>query len=267
MVAALEDTIGTQLLQRTTRSVTITDAGMRYLERVRRILADVEDAEAAAQNERTAPVGHLVISAPLVFGRLHVSPIMSAYLKTYPLVSGELRLSDSTVNLVDEGIDLAVRIGHLPDSSVVARAVGDMRRVVVASPRYLKARGTPLKPSDLAGHDMIGSAAGLLSEWRFIDRGKEIRVPCPARFATNSVDAAIAFAEQDGGLALLLAYQVEDALKAGRLKTVLQDYETPPLPIHLVYPTSRLLSAKVRAFIDLVVEKTDWHFGIPRKRR
>ncbi|WP_040301573.1 LysR family transcriptional regulator [Afipia clevelandensis] len=262
LIASLENHLGARLLQRTTRSVTLTDVGARYLERARRILGDLEEAEDSVQAERSKPSGRLIVSAPLMFGRLHVGPVMSAYLKQYPDVSAELRLSDRTVNLVEEGIDLAVRIGHLADSSVIARAVGDMRRVVVASPRYLKARGTPQKLSDLADHEVIQfSGSSALMEWRFIEDGREIRVPNTSRFATNSTDAAVLHAEQGGGLISVLAYQVAESLKAGRLKIVLAKYELPTMPIHLVYPTSRLLSAKVRAFIDLVVAKTDWRFG------
>lgn len=262
LIASLENHLGARLLQRTTRSVTLTDVGTRYLERARRILGDVEEAEGSVQAERTQPSGRLVVSAPLMFGRLHVGPVMSDYLKQYPDVSAELRLSDRMINLVDEGVDIAVRIGHLADSSVVARTVGDMRRIVVASPSYLKARGAPSKPSDLATHEIIQFSGGTsLSEWRFTENGREIRVPHISRFATNSTDAAVLHAEQGGGLINVLAYQVTDALKAGRLKIVLADYEAPPMPIHLVYPTSRLLSAKVRAFADLVIEKSDWRFG------
>lgn len=262
LIASLENHLGARLLQRTTRSVTLTDVGARYLERARRILGDVEEAEASASAETSQPSGRLVVSAPLMFGRLHVGPIMSDYLKQYPKVSAELRLSDRMVNLVDEGVDLAVRIGHLADSSVVARTVGNMRRIVVASPRYLKARGTPAKPSDLAKHEIIQfSGATSLSEWRFAENGREFRVPNTSRFATNSTDAAVLHAEQGGGLINVLAYQVADGIKAGRLKIVLASYEPPPMPIHLVYPTSRLLSAKVRAFADLVIENADWRFG------
>src|SRR5258707_52320 len=143
LVAALEERLGARLLQRTTRSVTLTDAGARYLERARRILADVEEAELAAEGERTRPSGRLVVSAPLGFGRLHVSPVMTAYLKRYPDVSGELRLEDRIVSLVEDGVDLSVRIGELADSSLVARQVGEMRRIVVASPAYLNAPAWP----------------------------------------------------------------------------------------------------------------------------
>src|SRR5262250_3994563 len=149
LVAALEERLGARLLQRTTRSVALTDAGTRYLERARRILADIEEAETAAEGERTRPSGRLVVSAPLGFGRLHVSPVMSAYLKRYPEVSGELRLEDRMVSLVEDGIDLAVRIGELADSSLVARHVGEMRRIVVASPAYLRTRGEPNRPAEI----------------------------------------------------------------------------------------------------------------------
>lgn len=262
LVAGLEERLGARLLQRTTRSVTLTDVGERYLERARRILGDVEEAEASAQAERTQPSGRLIVSAPLVFGRLHVGNLMSAYLKRYPAVSAELRLSDRMVNLVDEGIDVAVRIGHLADSSLVARNVGDMRQVVVASPAYLEERGTPLKPSDLAQHAIIRfTGRGALHEWTFKENERDVRVSHVSRYATNSADAAVLHAEQDGGLAMVLAYQAAEAIEAGRLKIVLADYEPPSMPINLVYPTSRLLSAKVRAFIDLVVEQADWRFA------
>src|SRR3984957_1338157 len=155
LIAALEDRVGARLLQRTTRSVTLTDAGARYLERIRRILADVEEAEGAVEGERTRPSGRLAVSAPIGFGRLHVSPVMSAYLKRYPEVSGELRLSDRMINLVEDGVDLAVRIGHLSDSSLVARHVGEMRRIVVASKGYLKQHGEPKTPEAIASRETI----------------------------------------------------------------------------------------------------------------
>src|SRR5215470_7104355 len=176
LVAALEERLGARLLQRTTRSVTLTDAGVRYLERARRILADIEEAEQAAESERTRPSGRLVVSAPLGFGRLHVSPVMTAYLKRYPEVSGELRLEDRMISLVEDGVDLAVRIGELADSTLVARQVGTMRRIVVASPAYLKARGEPKRPQDITSHSTIqfGATSGL-SDWRFVENGKELR--------------------------------------------------------------------------------------------
>src|SRR5471032_341404 len=177
LVAALEDRLGARLLQRTTRSVALTDVGARYLERIKRILADVEEAEGSVRDERTRPSGRLVVSAPIGFGRLHVSPVMSAYLKRYFEVAGELRLSDRVINLVEDGVDLAVRIGHLPDSSLVARHVGEMRRIVVASSGYLKRRGEPKTPDAVAAHETIQFGVLTASpDWRFTDGGREVRV-------------------------------------------------------------------------------------------
>jgi DNA-binding transcriptional LysR family regulator len=262
LIAALEDRLGARLLQRTTRQVALTDVGARYLERIRRILADVEEAEGSVQAERTRPSGRLVVSAPVGFGRLHVSPVVSAYLARYPDVSGELRLSDQIINLVEDGVDLAVRIGHLADSTLVARHIGEMRRIVVASEGYLRERGEPDTPATIASHATIQFGATAASpEWRFVEAGREVRVACTPRLITNSADAAIQYAEQGGGLTRVLAYQAADAIKAGRLRIVLEQFEQPPLPIHIVYPTSRLLSAKVRTFVDLVTEISDWHFG------
>jgi len=262
LIAALEERLGARLLQRTTRSVALTDAGVRYLERARRILADVEEAEASVQDERTRPSGRLVVSAPVGFGRLHVSPVLSEYLKRYAEVSGELRLADRIINLVEDGVDLAVRIGHLADSSLVARHVGKMRRIVVAAPGYLKSHGEPKTPEAIASHQTIQFGGDIISpDWRFVRDGKEIRFTPVPRLTTNSADAAIQYAVRGGGLTRVLAYQAADAIKAGRLKILLAKFERPPLPIHIVYPTSRLLSAKVRTFIDLVVEISDWHFG------
>lgn len=262
LVAALEDRLGARLLQRTTRSVTLTDAGTRYLARARRILADVEEAELAAESERTRPSGRLVVSAPVGFGRLHVSPVMAAYLKRYPEVSAELRLEDRVVNLIEDGIDLAVRIGFLGDSTLVARHVGEMRRIVVAAPSYLKAHGEPKTPAEVAGHQTIQfGSTSVTGEWRFAEAGREFRLNIMPRFSSNTADAAVQYAEQGGGLTRVLAYQAADAIRRGSLKVVLQKFEQPQLPIHIVYPTSRLLSAKVRSFIDLVTESAEWHFG------
>jgi DNA-binding transcriptional LysR family regulator len=262
LIAALEDRLGARLLQRTTRQVALTDIGARYLERARRILADVEEAEGAAEGERTRPSGRLVVSAPVGFGRLHVSPVMSAYLKRYPEVSSELRLADRMINLVEDGVDLAVRIGHLADSTLVARHVGEMRRIVVASSGYLEAHGEPGTPEAIASHATIQfGAIAAPPDWRFVRDGREVRVTPAPRFITNSSDAAIQYAEAGGGLTRVMFYQAADALRGGRLRIVLAKFEQPPLPIHLVYPTSRLLSAKVRTFIDLATEISDWHFG------
>jgi DNA-binding transcriptional LysR family regulator len=262
LIAALEERLGARLLQRTTRQVSLTDVGARYLERARRVLADIEEAERGVEGERSRPSGRLVVSAPVGFGRLHVSPVMSEYLTRYPEVSGELRLSDRVVNLVEDGVDLAVRIGHLADSSLVARHVGEMRRIVVASKAYLRKHGEPSTPEAIAAHQTIqfGDSAAP-PDWRFVRDDSEVRIVSTPRFVTNSSDAAIRYAEQGGGLTRVMAYQAAEALKRGQLRIILASFEPPALPIHIVYPTSRLLSAKVRAFIDLAIETSDWHFG------
>ena len=259
LVAGLEAHLGVRLLQRTTRSVTLTDSGRRYLERARRILADLEEAELAAESERLRPAGRLVMSAPVGFGRLHVSPVVSAYLSRYPDVTAELRLEDRQVNLVEDGIDCAVRIGHLGDSSLVARQVGSMRRIVVGAPAYFKSQSEPRTPDALAKHQTI--QFGPWTEWNFVKESRELPLAISPRLVTNNADAAIQYAEAGGGVTRVLAYQAAEALRNGRLKRVLVRYEPPPLPIHIVFPSSRLLSAKVRAFIDLVTATCDWRFG------
>jgi DNA-binding transcriptional LysR family regulator len=267
LVAALEDQLGARLLQRTTRAVALTETGRHYLDRARRILADVAEAEAAARAERSRPSGHLVVAAPLLFGRLHVNPLMSEYLRRYPDVTGELQLSDRIINLVEDGVDIAVRIGHLPDSSVVAKAVGEVSRIVVGAPAYLKERGEPKHPSELRGHDLIHcSAVTSATEWRFAAEGRALRVAVAPRYVTNSAEAGLWHAERGGGLTMVLGYQAEEALKAGRLRTVLRAFEEAPRPIQIVYPASRLLSAKVRAFADLVTAAADWRFTRRRPR-
>jgi DNA-binding transcriptional LysR family regulator len=261
LVAALEHRLDARLLQRTTRSVTLTGAGARYLERARRILSDVAEAEAHAHADRTVPSGRFVLTAPNVFGRVHVAPLMCAFLARYPAVVGELVLGDRVTNLVEEGLDAAVRIGLLEDSSYVARTVGAIRRVVVAAPDYLARRKRPRRPADLVRHDVIQfTAITPTPEWRFTGPGRDERVALAPRFVTNSADAAIGHAERGGGLAMLLSYQVADALRAGRLEVVLRSFEPPPAPIQIVYPSTRLLSAKVRAFIELVTTTCDWRF-------
>jgi DNA-binding transcriptional LysR family regulator len=264
MVAALEERLGVRLLQRTTRSVTLTDAGARYLDRARRILAEIDEAEDSAQAEQARPTGRLTVSAPTLFGRLHVGPLMGEFLGAHPQVTGELLLADRMVNLVDEGIDLALRIGRLEDSSLIVRKTGETRRVLVASPAYLERRGVPSVPRDLSAHQVIQvlPLAPTL-EWTFRDASHdsgEVGVSIAAHYVTNSVDAALWHAEHGGGLTLALSYQVMESVKAGRLRLVLTEHEPSPLPIQWVYPTSRLLSAKVRAFIDLATSRTDWRF-------
>ncbi len=239
-VAALESQLGLRLLHRTTRKVTLTDAGRRYLEQARRILHDVEQAEAAAQAERVSPAGRFVVTAPTLFGRLHVAPLVSQLVLRFPAVRAELLLTDAVLPLVDDGIDLAVRIGHLADSSLVAKRLGATRRLRVCAPKYLSGRKRPRTLADLAKHELIHLAA------------LEPKAPFPARFTTNSPDAAIAHALRGGGITVALGYQVAEHVAAGRLVTVLEELEPQAVPIQLVYPSARQLSANVRAFFELV---------------
>lgn len=261
LVAALEEHLGARLLQRTTRSVTLTDAGARYLERARRIVADLGEAEANAQAERTVPTGRFGVAAPNVFGRLHVAPLMCRYLVKYPAVQGELTLGDRPLNLVEDGIDAAVRIGRLADSTLVARAVGATRRVVVASPKYLERHKPIRRPEALLAHQLIHfTPLDAAAVWSFERKGETTSIPVRPSFATNSADAAIGHALLGGGVTMVLGYQVVDAVRAKRLSVVLEDYEPAPLPIHVVYPSTKLLSAKVRAFVDLITSTCDWQF-------
>jgi DNA-binding transcriptional LysR family regulator len=267
-VAALEERLSIRLLQRTTRSVALTDAGARFLARTRRILLDLEEAESSARSERSQPTGRFVLSAPNTFGRLHVVPAMCRYLARHPSLRTELTLSDRMINLVEDGVDAAVRIGVLSDSNLVVRKVGETRRVIVASPAYLARHKAPRTPEDVQNHAVIQLVAShVLSEWRFVRDGAVEHIPLTPRIVTNSADAAIAHAERGMGLTGVLGYQVADAIRRGRLRVVLAEYELPPFPIQIVYPSTRLLSANVRAFLDLVVETCDWQFVKLEKAR
>lgn len=261
LVAALEERLGIRLLQRTTRAVALTDTGARYLESARRILAAVAEADTTARAERSEPTGHFSVTAPALFGRLEVAPLMCDFLARFPAVVGELTLSDRVSNLIEEGFDVAVRIGALDDSSLYARVLGKTRRVVVGSPAYLARHKRLRSPHDLQAHS-IAQFSGISAplEWRFFHDGKEERVPIKPSFITNSADAAIEHAERGGGLTQVLAYQVRDAVTAGWLRVVLSKYEPPPLPIQMVYPASRLPSANLRAFIELAAATRQWNF-------
>ncbi len=260
-VAALEERLGIRLLQRTTRSVALTDAGARYFERARRIVLEVDEAQSAAQAERIEPTGRFVVSAPLVFGRLHVAKLMCAYLAKYPGVTGELMLADRMVNLIDEGIDVAVRIGHLADASMVVRKVGETRRAVVASPAYLARHKAPKTPSELAKHDIVQcTALHPTSEWSLQTPQGQHDVPFAPRFLTNSVDVALGHVARGFGMTMLLAYQVEALVHSGELEVVLPKFELPALPIQLVYATKRHLSANVRSFVEQVTTTCSWNF-------
>jgi DNA-binding transcriptional LysR family regulator len=253
-VAELEERLGLRLLNRTTRVVRPTDAGARYADDCRRILADIDEAEAAASGTDAAARGTLMLTAPVLFGHLYVMPILVKYLQQAPEVDAQCLFVDRVVNLVEEGLDVAVRIGELPDSSLQAVRVGQVRRVLVAAPDYLEARGRPLRPDDLARHCIV-SAGGVTpnTDWHFVEDGEPATQRLHPRITTTSNDSAIAAAVAGFGIARLLSYQVASHLRAGTLQIMLEEFEQPPWPIHVVHREGRRATQKVRGFIDLAV--------------
>jgi DNA-binding transcriptional LysR family regulator len=258
-VASLEDRLRTALLQRTTRSLKLTEAGERYVVVARRVLADLDEAEKTTGEGSAEPHGVLTVTAPLAFGSLHVRPIVDAFLAAHESVRARLLLLDRVVSIVDEGIDVAVRIAHLPDSALVATGVGAVRRVVVASPDYLARFGRPKDPAALAAHRCIASVAITPTDvWTFGTRKgsrREKRVRVSPILTVNVADAAIRSAVSGIGVTCALSYQVAEHLASGALVRVLSQYEPPPLPVHVVYPATSARTAKVRAFVELAAPR------------
>ena len=250
-VAALEERIGTLLLNRTTRSVYITEAGQRYAEDCRRILAELEEAEESAAGSHAMPRGQLTLTAPVLFGELFVTPLMVDFLELHPAVQIRALLVDQVVSMVDEGIDVAVRIGNLPDSGLNAVRVGEVRRVICASPAFLDAHGRPTHPEQLQQMQVVASASSpLLSDWQFEDNGSPLSVRLQPRLVVTANQAAINAAALGWGLTRVLSYQVASKVAGGELEIVLHDFEQPPLPVHVVYQGGRKVAAKVRSFVD-----------------
>jgi DNA-binding transcriptional LysR family regulator len=252
-VAVLEERLATRLLNRTTRAVALTDAGARYVERCRRALAEFEALEIFAASEQGQPRGLLTVTAPEIFGRLHVLPIAQAFLAEHGAVRISLLLLDRIVSLVDEGVDVAVRIAHLPDSSLRAIHVGDVRRVACASPRYLAARGAPRSPKDLAAHDVITVLGSSVSAERWPRAN--------SRLTVNTMQAALDAAVAGGGIVRVFSYQAGAYEAAGDLRRVLRAHEPSPIPIHVIHPAGRHLPAKARLFIDQAVASLRSKFG------
>ncbi len=256
LVKDLEADLGVALLNRTTRRLALTEAGERYLERCRKILSEVEEADGEATALTVKPRGTLRVNAALSFSMQHVAPLIPEFLNRYPDLRLDLVLSDRFVDLVEEGVDVAIRIGRLSDSSLVARKLAESRRMVCGSPTYFARRGVPRHPRDLINHDclrytLLESGA----DWSFHEDGRAISVAVKGRLEVNNGDALRAAAIGGLGLCYLPAFMVCEDLAAGRLETVLDDFEPAPLGIHAIYPTSRHLSAKVRAFVDFLVEQ------------
>jgi DNA-binding transcriptional LysR family regulator len=255
-VSELEAQLRTRLLHRSTRQLTLTDAGESYLVACRRILDEVAEAERAAAGEYSTPQGELIVTAPIQFGRLHVLPVTTQFLQAYPAVDVRIVFGDRVVNLHDDHVDLALRIGELPDSRQVATRIGMIREVTCASPAYLAERGTPQSPDELAAHACITfDRLGAAGSWKFHASGTERAVAIHSRLTVNTADAAIGAAIAGVGITRALSYQIADARRAGALDVVLREFQPPPRPVSLVYPQQGRVPLKLRAFIDFVTPR------------
>lgn len=252
-VAALEEHLGVQLLLRTTRQVTLTEAGESYLEDCRRILAQIAEAEAAARGTHSEAKGLVTLTASVLFGQMYASPIVRSLLDAHPALSTRLLLLDRVVNLVDEGVDVAVRLGELPDSGLKAARVGSVRRVMVAAPDYLARHGAPQSPADLPAH-RVAAASGVphLTDWRDVT-GAPLRLDFQARLQTTAMQAALDAALAGWGLARVLSYVAAPHVTAGRLRIVLEAFEPPAAPIHVLHAHGARPPTKVRLLFDALV--------------
>jgi len=251
VLASLERHLQVRLLNRTTRRMHLTDEGAQFLERCRAILSQLQEAEAALSSRRVEPQGKLAITAPVVFGRRYITPIVNAFVRRYPKVNIDLLLVDRFTNLVEEGLDVAVRVGELPDSSLVAVPVGQARRVICASPDYLRRQGKPRVPQDVAAHRCVRfTGVAPRDEWDFRMGRREVAIPITSVISCNQIDSALQACIDGLGLGMFFSYQVASHRKAGELKYVLEKFEAEPRPIQVIFPHSKLLSAKVRTFVD-----------------
>ena len=255
-VSDLEAHLRTQLLVRTSRRLSLTEAGRAYVAASRRILDEIDDAERAASGEYRAPRGHLTITASIMFGRLHVEPVVLEFLKAYPDITARLILADHVVSLIDNHVDVAIRVGRLADSSMIATRLGAVSWVTCASPQYLESRGTPKTPTFLDQHDCI-MFEGLYSTnlWGFGRGDNTEQRPVQPRFTVNTADAAIAAAIASSGITRVLSYQVRAPVAEGKLRIILRAFEPEPLPVHLVHAGQPLLPLKLRAFLDFAAPR------------
>lgn len=255
-IAELETRLSVKLLTRSTRFVRVTDAGQRYLHDARRIIAAVDEADEAAVGVNAEPIGNLCVTAPVLFGQLYVVPGIVEYLRRHPRTDVSGLFLDRVVNMLEEGVDVGIRIGELPDSSYRAVRVGQVRRVVCAAPAYLAEHGIPAQPEALSNHALV--LAGTVSaraDWRFERDGAPLTVALQARLAVSGNAAAIAAAVEGIGLTRVLSYQIAPLVRAGQLQVVLAPFEPPPLPIHILHREGRHPSAKIRAFVDLMAAR------------
>ena len=255
-IAALEAHLKTPLLVRGSRRSQLTETGRAYAASSRRILEDLADTERMASGEFTAPKGSLAITAPIVFGRLHLLPIITGFLRAHPAIDIRLMLADRIVSLAEEHVDVALRIGALADSSLIALKLGTIRRVICASPDYLAERGIPQHPRDLAGHDCIAfEGLGISPQWTLFEDREELPVAIRPRLTVNTAEAAVDAAASGLGLTRVLSYQIAAATRAGKLRLVLEAFEPPPLPVRLVYASAGPLPLKTRAFLDFAAPR------------
>ena len=253
-VSELEAHLRTRLFNRSSRALVPTDAGRSYIAAAKRILADVAEAERAASGEYTTPRGDLIVSAPVALGRYYLQPVLTEFLAAFPEVDVQLNLQDRSVNLVEEHVDVALRLGTLADSSLIAVRIGETVRVVCASPAYLKSRGTPKSPDDLSAHDLI-SYAPLQSPtmWRFKRDQAEYAVPVRSRLVASNIESACDAARAGIGIAEAFSYYVAETIKSGELTPLLQAFQPPPLPVSFVYSPNRFMPVKLRAFLDFTL--------------
>lgn len=255
-IAGLERRLGIKLFNRTTRSLVPTETGLRFVERARRLVAESEALEREAAGEASEPHGHLTVTASATFGRVALAPVLGAFADAYPKITVTAVLLDRVANLIDEGIDVAIRIAELPDSSLAQRRIGAIRRVLVASPDYLARRGTPRRPQDLEHHDVIAfSGLGLVGEWRYRDEGRARQVALRPRLEINDAAACIGLALEGRGITFALSYMVGAEIARGELVEVLSDVAPPPVPVNLVHAEGRLASPKLRAFMDFAAPR------------
>ncbi|TCV90579.1 LysR family transcriptional regulator [Sulfurirhabdus autotrophica] len=255
-INTLESQLGVRLLTRTTRVVRVTDAGARYAQDCRRIIAELADADESVSGMHSAPRGRLTLTAPVLFGAKYVTPIVTEYLQRHPEVSAACLFLDRVVNMLDEGMEVAIRIGELPDSSMQTIRVGQVRRMICAAPSYLEQHGIPQNPDDLTAHSII-SVSGITPtpEWRLMVNGVSRSIKLQPRIATTTNDSAVTAAVSGFGLTQLLSYQVAPQLREGTLQTVLSEFEPSPLPVHVLHHEGRHASQRVRAFLDLAIER------------
>jgi len=255
-VASLEERLGVKLLNRTTRYVRVTEAGQRYLDDARRVIAAADEADEAAAGTNGEPRGQLVVTAPVLFGQLHVMPGIVDYLRRYPETEVSALFLDRVVNLLEEGVDVGVRIGDLPDSSFKALRVGTVRRVLCAAPSYLAEHGLPTQPQELTRHEIIASSSvSPTVEWKLLSDGAPIAVRIKPRLTVNSNGAAIEAAVHGAGITRLLSYQVASQVASGELKIILGDFEATGMPVHVVHREGRNASATIRSFVDLIAAR------------